>query len=467
MKMISFAWFWFLWMTINSFNPIVAKEKDLDHKLGEKICHSFGEKKCPFDDYCFKGDDIAIYDNACKFCPSGGEKDICDESWFAKDGKGFYEKCPNTEKYYSKRYFACTWRDNCPSTSNNINLTRFDEGCTIENCGEKTRNERLFKCPNDKKCVKDENECDPCTSKNGGNEGLCTEEYCNKLNLTETDREEFGDDHYYVRCKQSDKCILKAQLCNGYKDCPNNEDEIDCLKEDCQQLGKIKCPFEDKCIEESFACSDDFVTKYPRNRCKYNLNCIEKCLEQEETRFFCPLSNPSTTKGLWMNYNCPQVNQICNNPDLGLMKSLNLTHKLWRCSSERYQYIPTDKVCDGIYDCLMNEDESENTCKSFPLSMAIAYSSAIVSGIITIMICLKSFAHITHKFMCFQCLDKYTFYLGDQEWIKKRRLLTMLIGEESKELVTSNNYNEFMASTFQDEKQAENLSVCLDKTNAG
>ena len=413
-----------------------------DPKFGKWLCKWFNEDKCPNHDYCYNKLDAKwnmkqwkAGIRVTKNYQSEEQKMVCSKSYDS------LEKCPSVEKYYIKYYLKCTGRDNCFSfhnESNNISSS-FDE----------------HKCPNDTKCVANKKECDPCTSTHGGNE-TCTNEYCKKLRLSAWDREEFGEDAY-VKCTRSNKCILGGQMCDGIVDCPNQEDEINCSKEDCRKLGKIKCPFEAKCIEHSVACNKSgthYYDRYPRNKCKYNLDCVEKCLEQEGTRFFCPHSSLLTTKSQWMIENCPYVNQICNEPDEKLMKFFNLTPKLWRCSSDREQYIPVDKVCDGVFDCLLNEDESENTCQSFPLSMALLYSSAIVCGILTIMMSLKSFSFVIHTFMCIKCLKKYTICMGDEEWTKKRMLMTMLMGEESKELVTFKNSNEFMLSTWEEQRSA-------------
>ena len=132
----------------------------------------------------------------------------------------------------------------------------------------------------------------------------------------------FLDGQVYVKCPMSNKCILRAQMCNGIVDCPGQDDEINCSKDDCRKLGKTKCPNESKCIEDSFACRDSgkWESYYSRNKCKYNMDCIQNCLEQEEDRFFCPQSSPSTTKAQWMKDNCPYVNQVCNKPDLEFME---------------------------------------------------------------------------------------------------------------------------------------------------
>ena len=430
-----------------SLDYVYSSEKVLDGVVVEKICNSFGEVKCPYDDYCFYnkwGDH-----QACHYCPSGGKEDDCDRY------SGRYTKCPTSHKYYDK-YYACIWGNNCPVESkinNNTLTTRFDEECEDYNCRRQTRGKRPFICAHESKCVKDESECNICTSTYGGNETLCTEQYCKSLELIAWDRDEFGKGHKFIKCPNSGKCILKGQWCNGIGDCPGNEDEVKCSKEDCQKIGKNKCPYESKCIEDRFVCRDNDRRTDPRNKCKFRNDCIAKC-EEDQTRFFCPHFRPSNSKAKWMDENCLLLNQQCNNPDENLMKILNISHKLWRCSLRNKQYIPIDKVCDGEFDCLMNEDESENICKRVPITMAIAYSSATVSGIVTIMICLKSFSVVTHKFMCKECLKLYAHNIENEQWIKIRRLLTMLVGEECKELVTSTNVHSFMTSSWLEQQNA-------------
>ena len=473
-KMIPFAPLLVLLLfQYQSLDAVHSSEKVLEVEMVQKMCNSFNELKCPHDDYCFNNErNVFTYargnQKACKFCPSGGEKDDCDRWLQTKTRwnkpKDRYARCPMTQRYYHKETYACTWRNNCPAQSkiNNNSTTESNEECSIQYCRDLVKPDpwnlvitRSIKCVNDTKCVSHESECDICTSTNGGNESLCTEKYCESLKLTRLDRSEFGKDHKYMKCPKSAKCILKGQWCNGIGDCPGNEDEIKCSEEECQKIGKTKCPNENKCIEDRYACSDHNYEKYPRNRCKYNGNCISKC-QRDGTKFFCPRYRPwlSIAKSNWMDDNCPLLSQQCNHPDESIMKFLNLTQKLWRCSIERKQYIPIAKVCDGVFDCLLNEDESENICKSFSISMAIGYSSAIVCGIITIMICLKSFNFVSHKFMCKECLKKYNVCLGQKEWAKKKRLLTMLMGEECKELITSKNFKDFMSSTWKEQQQA-------------
>ena len=89
-----------LCFTIFQFsNSIVVSEgKMMDERLAEKWCGSFGEGKCPFDDFCFhnkvRGDL-----HACRYCPSGGRESDCNKSVATKH---YYERRNNSErhKYY-------------------------------------------------------------------------------------------------------------------------------------------------------------------------------------------------------------------------------------------------------------------------------------------------------------------------------------------------------------------------------
>merc|ERR1711963_465236 len=101
-----------------------------------------------------------------------------------------------------------------------------------------------------------------------------------------------------------------GQICNGIVDCPNGEDETNCSTFECRKLNKTKCPFEEKCIEDRFKCND-FYTGNSEIQCKLRGDCVVKCLEQDETRFFCPHSSSSRSKAQWMKDNCPKKNQMC------------------------------------------------------------------------------------------------------------------------------------------------------------
>ena len=411
---------------------------NLNESVADIICKSFGQIKCPSDNYCVEED------KACRYCPSGSDKDCPDN---ARNPR-FYGKCnlKDRYKYYYKYYDACNERLDCP-----INTTNHDEdGCDSDSkCKEKTYGRRKIKCPNETRCVEYLSECDNCKTEFGGNEHKCNETYCASLKATFIDEQIFGSHQTYRKCPESPKCILKGQFCDGKIDCPNKEDERNCTKEDCNADGKIKCPFQDKCIDKEIACSDTYTGKYPQNQCWYNLDCVESCLFKSESHMLCPKSATFERKQNWMKENCLPLGQKCIADPL-LVNILNLTkNHLWRCSHQRNEYISIRQVCDGKFDCLQNEDESDNVCRHFPLEMAVNYSLCIVLGLATIAIATKSFNLFIHPLMCIQCLEKCKCTILPEEWFEKQRLLTQLLGTRNKEFFTSRNSKGLVSTSFQ------------------
>ena len=56
--------------------------------------------------------------------------------------------------------------------------------------------------------------------------------------------------------------------------------------------------------------------------------------------------------------------------------------------------------------------------------------------------------------MCKKCLNKYFHIIENKKWIKISRLLTMLVGEECMEFVTSKNVQDFMTSSWIEQQNA-------------
>ena len=84
--------------------------------IPEKICNTFGEGKCPYDDYCYDHPDVK--GRACIKCQSGCKKEDWHGSIYEFRFDDDYEKCPKSHTYYEMRYDACTWKNNCPVNSN-------------------------------------------------------------------------------------------------------------------------------------------------------------------------------------------------------------------------------------------------------------------------------------------------------------------------------------------------------------
>ena len=122
----------------------------------------------------------------------------------------------------------------------------------------------------------------------------------------------------FLQCEGANQCILKAQLCNGVQDCPNNSDEIHCTEEFCRKHKKFKCPFENKCIEEKFAGDDDsgeggdskWHSNFARNKCQNNTDetnsYIEKC--HRENHFICPRKTDALQD---IENHCVSLDQSC------------------------------------------------------------------------------------------------------------------------------------------------------------
>ena len=303
---------------------------------------------------------------------------------------------------------------------------------------------------------------------------MCTENYCQNLTTKGAAFDEYGIDAKYIKCPGSPKCILNARVCDSIPDCPNGEDEKNCTEEECSRLGKFKCPNENKCILNRFVCKNKFppwsrsksarFASYHRNKCNMNMDCYERCLKKEGTHYLCPKEGPfryaeiNERSDEWQRENCLTLEKRCiADPDI--VDALNLTENhLWRCSKNSFQFIHVSQVCDQKFDCLSNEDESDNVCKQFPLTRALLYSITVVSGLVIISIVSKSFNLYSHSWMCKQCLLKHCHELTIDEWKETRRLLTFLIGNRCKEFATSNNSLEFFSRDVKMQNQAyENI----------
>ena len=403
------------------FENVSTETRMLDPSLSNKICRSFGEVSCPYDPYC-----VRDKRSTCEHCPNGGMH-VDDCSWLVKSN--WVEKCNSTDKlkFFRTEHETCTGIAHCPGQIENREYK-----CTSEYC-KKTLKRRHFPCRYENRCVRNSSQCDMCRSALGGNDKTCTKSYCKNLTLTDLDERLYGYDVYYTKCSRSPKCILNVQWCDSIKDCPNNEDEANCTKEFCSDIGKMKCPGEEKCIENRFVCNGNtplVMTHYQRNKCKYNLDCYESCFQKELTHFLCPKSKPfgrkDGRKDIWLKENCLLFNQTCIKPDPLLIQHF-VKNKVWRCSENRNQYIPITSVCNQKFDCLFNEDESETICELLTLEDAFFCSVSVVIGLATLMNIMKSLNLFTHAWMCNKCMSQFRYQLTNECWNKQKRLLTYWI----------------------------------------
>ncbi|XP_052813290.1 low-density lipoprotein receptor-related protein 2-like isoform X2 [Mya arenaria] len=157
---------------------------------------------------------------------------------------------------------------------------------------------------------------------------------------------------YQFPCSNN-KCISLLSLCDGKKDCDNDENEHYCSRRTCDE-GYFKCR-EGRCIPTDFECDydrdcpdwhhDEFLCKYPPCQngtfmCRYG-RCIDNGLR-------CNGVDNCNDGYATDEADCPVVK--C---EYGLVKcpEANL------CISRRY-------LCDGDDDCGNNADESEVFCRN-------------------------------------------------------------------------------------------------------
>lgn len=421
----------------------------------DELCQSIGLIKCPFDPFC-----VRKGDHACRYCPHGAmNEDDC--GIYSTGNAYYYERCDKTtQKYYNKYYDACNNVSDCPDG-------RDEKGCVDHHsCSLKTIGGRPFKCPLDNVCIEKDDDENKCKCPSEYNVTICDDTFCKSLQLSYYDeggdKREYGDEAKYVKCPKDPKCIGFWKFCDGQLDCPSGGDEEDCSKEGCAKMGKFKCKNESRCIERKFVCDGDidefdsyydYYHKYKRNKCEYSFDesndgCIELCHQQN--KFVCPKKLKQLVE---IKEHCMPQNQTCNIVDNAtkILETLPQLPKnyLWRCSKDRLEYIHPLRVCDGIFNCALHEDESDSICGHFPFTRALSWSSTMVMGLVTLMFCLRAFEVFNHSLTCKNCIINYT--ISDEDWVKKQRLFTTLFDKRCKEFVESSS---FTHSTSNELKEA-------------
>ena len=219
-------------------------------------------------------------------CPNGGDignssctQERCKElsSYALNIG---YVKCPNTPFCVDEDYID----RHCPKDDDdekNVFQTECDHAKVTEKYYDRYHYDFVAPRPGRN-----------CTCPSITNNRTSCSSYCDQLNLTKEEKKEYrewngrgkwetGEYEYiltseknmsFIQCEGANQCILKAQLCNGVQDCPNNWDELHCNEEFCRKHKKFKCPFENKCIEQKFAGDGDPYgpSKFTRNKCQNN-----------------------------------------------------------------------------------------------------------------------------------------------------------------------------------------------------
>eukprot|EP00088_Acartia_fossae_P028899 TRINITY_DN296_c0_g1_i2.p1 TRINITY_DN296_c0_g1~~TRINITY_DN296_c0_g1_i2.p1 ORF type:complete len:1146 (-),score=231.79 TRINITY_DN296_c0_g1_i2:150-3587(-) len=122
----------------------------------------------------------------------------------------------------------------------------------------------------------------------------------------------FGCNEEEFMCAISHECISKAFKCDGIKNCPFGEDELNCSPTDCLD-SEFRCKEDGVCIDRAFYC-DGFY------------DCNDGSDEAEE---YCKFQD---TKKI---HSCQEGHFMCND----------------------YVCLPDSMRCDGTPECLGGEDE--------------------------------------------------------------------------------------------------------------
>ena len=116
---------------------------------------------------------------------------------------------------------------------------------------------------------------------------------------------------YEFKCPLSNKCILNSFICDGDKDCPQGEDELNCTTQvECTE-NEFKCQSGTSCIPSKWKCDDE--------------------------------------------KDCPDGSDEL----LCVHEEITCDEKSFQCRTNR-ECIPSKWVCDGEKDCSDGHDEEVN-----------------------------------------------------------------------------------------------------------
>ncbi|KAH9420420.1 Low-density lipoprotein receptor- protein 1B [Dermatophagoides pteronyssinus] len=150
-------------------------------------------------------------------------------------------------------------------------------------------------------------------------------------------------------CNSTQKCIFAAWRCDGEPDCEDGSDELDCDGLNCEPH-QFRCANNNRCIDK-------------KNVCNHFDDCGD---DSDESVLACMFHRFVCTKDEFkcLNGHCISRDLLCDgNDDCGDNSDENLSN-CTQCSNNEFKCkkynkcISNDKLCDQLDDCPDGEDES-------------------------------------------------------------------------------------------------------------
>ncbi|XP_013411103.1 prolow-density lipoprotein receptor-related protein 1 [Lingula anatina] len=209
-----------------------------------------------------------------------------------------------------------------------------------------------FRCASDDKCISSSKKCNlKKDCEDASDEKGCPPVGCSNFTIDSIGRQPPG----LIPCNTTTACILPSWKCDGYNDCWDNSDELNCppIRNKCSNNSSdFQCSNSGHCIPSNWKCDreDDCGDMSDEKRCNYS--CAS-------SQFQCH-DGFSCIPSVWEcdgNADCPD----------GSDEAQNCTNRT--CKSDEFhcpntgRCIPRAWMCDGDQDCEDGSDEhSANNC---------------------------------------------------------------------------------------------------------